>query len=107
MSGTVKKLEKRLSARPRKINSRFVEFRIRSRYFRDSLTRERWVEKWDKWATRVADRPESRIPLGSYVCEETAATIDHLLQLRLLRLGRLPPPLASSSSPPIFPDTKI
>lgn len=37
-----------------------------------------------------------RIPLGSYVCRETAATADHLLQLRLLRVGH---PLRTWCSP--------
>lgn len=43
--------------------------------------------KWDESTTGTAGagRAKGRIPLGSYVCRETAATTDHLLQLRLLR----------------------
>ena len=40
--------------------------------------------------------PRGRIPLGSYICRETAATADHLLQLRLLGAGH---PLRACSSP--------
>lgn len=99
---TAKKLSKRLdettfdplSFRPVNFESVLVIFTTR----RDGSIRwpakdRRGVEKWDKWATRMGtDRFESRIPLGSYVCKETAATIDHLLQLRSLRIGH-PPPL--------------
>lgn len=98
---TAKKLSKRLdettfdplSFRPVNFESVLVIFTTR----RDGSIRwpakdRRGVEKWDKWATRMADRFESRIPLGSYVCKETAATIDHLLQLRSLRIGHPPSP---------------
>lgn len=43
-----------------------------------------------------AGRAEGRIPLSSYVCRETAATANHLLQLRLLRVCH---PLRAASSP--------
>lgn len=69
----------------------------------DSLSRERsqgWkigVRVGDRGRRRrVAGRVEGRIPLGSYVCRETAATADHLLQLRLLRVGH---PLRARCSP--------
>ncbi|KAG7199605.1 hypothetical protein KM043_014208 [Ampulex compressa] len=46
--------------------------------------------KWGESTTRVTEPLAQRVEYlwGSYVCKETAAPADHLLQLRLLRLQR-------------------